>query len=327
MKTLFHQLEQYLQETVGIRVDLHPWEKSDGLPQFLPERYRFLKADILGTDCLFMIDAGEDEQTPGAVSRHLDQVRDRTGLDAVYVRQAVTSYGRKRLIERKVPFIVPGNQLYLPMLAINLREHLKRLRKKRPIFSPSTQMLILYVLFRKETGVMTPADMAHRLGYSAMTMTRAFDELETAGIGEQSVLGKERHLLFRETGKPLWEKALPYLNTPVRKRRFSASLSQTEKGILAGESALARYTALNEPEVPVFAFPAPAGEAGTGKNRMIELSAPEPGDFAIESWKYDPALLACQGRADRLSLYLSMRESPDERIQSALDELLRGMEW
>lgn len=327
MKTLFHQLEQYLQETIGIRVDLHPWEKSDWLPQFLPERYRFLKADILGTDCLFMVDAGEDEQTPGAVSRHLDQVRDRTGLDAVYVRQAVTSYGRKRLIERKVPFIVPGNQLYLPMLAIDLREHLKRLRKKRPIFSPSTQMLILHVLFRKETGAIRPADSARRLGYSAMTMTRAFDELKTAGIGEHYVAGKERFLRFAETGKSLWGKALPYMNTPVKKRMYSPSSPRNEKGVSAGESALAGYTMLAEPAVPVIAFSAAAWKSGRGKIPMIELSAPEPEDCAIELWKYDPAFLASAGRVDRLSLYLSMRESPDERIQSALDELLRGMEW
>lgn len=61
----------------------------------------------------------------------------------------------------------------------------------------------LHVLWKKGTDKATPAVIAQQLGYSAMTMTRAFDELETAGIGEHSVRGKERHLHFAKSGKPL----------------------------------------------------------------------------------------------------------------------------
>ena len=327
MKKLIYQLEQYLREALGITVAPHPWEKSRGLPQYLHERYRFHKMDILGIECLLMIDTGEEEQTPAIISKHMDQVRVRGQLEAVYVRHAVTSYNRKRLIEQKVPFIVPGNQLYLPMLGIDLREHLKRLREKKPVFSPSTQVLILHVLWRKETDTVTPAEIAHRLGYSAMTMTRAFDELESAGIGEHSVLGKERHLHFPETGKPLWEKVLPYLNTPVKKRLYVASSMQTGSGSLAGQSALARYSMLAEPKVPVFAFSGDEWKVRIQHDQIVALTLPEPGAFEIELWKYAPALFGQEGRVDRLSLYLSLRDSADERIQSALDALWGGMEW
>lgn len=327
MKKLIHQLEQYLRETIGIPGAPHPWEKSSGLPQYLRERYRFFRMNVLGTECVFMADPGEEEQTPAVIGKHLDQVRSRHQVEAVYVRSAVTSYNRKRLIERKVPFIIPGNQLYLPMLGIDLREHLKRLREKKPVFSPSTQALILHILWHKETGAVTPAEIAQRLGYSAMTMTRAFDELETAGIGENSVLGKERHLRFAERGKPLWEKVLPYLNTPVRKRLYAASSLQTGKGSLAGQSALARYTMLAEPKVPVFAFSADEWKVRLRQDRILELTLPEPGGFEIELWKYAPAQFAEAGRVDRLSLYLSLQDNTDERVQSALDALLGGMEW
>lgn len=327
MKKLIYRLEQYLRDTLGTPVAPHPWEKSSRLPQYLRERYRFFKMDVLGTECVLMADTGEEEQTSAVIGRHLDQVRSRGQFEAVYVRHAVTSYNRKRLIEQKVPFIVPGNQMYLPMLGIDLREHLKRLRKKKPVFSPSTQALILQVLWRNETDTVTPAEIAHRLGYSAMTMTRAFDELETAGIGEHSVLGKERHLHFPETGKPLWEKVLPYLNTPVRKRLFVASSMQTGNSSLAGQSALARYTMLAEPKVPVFAFSADEWKVRMQHDQIVELTLPEPGAFEIELWKYNPAPFAHEGKVDRLSLYLSLRDSTDERIQSALDALLGGMEW
>ena len=60
---------------------------------------------------------------------------------------------------------------------------------------------------------------------------------------------------------------------------------------------------------------------------FLEIAAPEPGTFEIELWKYAPALFAQDGTVDRLSLYLSLKDSADERVQSALDVLLGEMEW
>ncbi len=326
MKKFIYQLEQYVRETLGISVTVQPWEKSTGLPQYLREHYRFYKMDVLGTECVVMAATGEKEQAPGVIGKHLDQVRSRGEFEAVYARHAVISYNRKRLIDQKIPFIVPGNQLYLPILGIDLREHLKRSREKKPVFSPATQALILHVLWRKATGTITPSEIAHHLGYSPMSMTRAFDELETADIGEHSVVGKKRHLLFSETGRPLWEKALPYLNTPVKRRLYVAS-SLEINGNLAGQSALARYTMLAEPKVPVFAFSADEWRLRMQSKKIAELVLPEAGAFEIELWKYSPARFAHGGKVDRLSLYLSLKDDIDERVQSALDTLLGGMEW
>jgi len=328
MKKLIYQLEQYLRETLGIAAASYPWENDSGLPQYLRDRYRFLKIGILGIECLLMIDAGEEEQTAAIIGKQLDQVRTRYNSKVVvYVRRAVTSYKRKRLIEQKIPFIVPGNQMYLPMLGIDLREHMKRLREKKPVFSPSTQALILHVLWRKETGPLAPAEIANHLGYSAMTMTRAFDELETEDIGEHSVMGKERHVHFPDSRKLLWEKALPYLTSPVRKHLYVESPMQIVKGCLAGLSALASYTMLAEPKIPVYAIPAREWKVWLQQRVIFELISPEPGSFEIELWKYAPAQFANKERVDRLSLYLSLRDSANERIQSALDALLGGMEW
>jgi hypothetical protein len=47
----------------------------------------------------------------------------------------------------------------------------------------------------------------------------------------------------------------------------------------------------------------------------------------IEAWTYDPRLLAADGRVDALSLYLSLRDSPDERVQQQLESLLEAVSW
>ena len=160
-----------------------------------------------------------------------------------------------------------------------------------------------------------------------MTMTRVFDELEAAGVGEHSAQGKERHLHFVEMGKALWEKVLPYLSTPVKRRLHIVAPRQPVPGNLAGESALAGYTMLGAPQNQVCACSADEWQALTKGEGIIELPQPEPGALEIELWKYAPTAFTDAGKVDRLSLYLSLKDNQDERVQSALDALLGGMPW
>jgi len=329
MIKLIPKLEQYLHENLGVSVRMYLLSESRDLPQFLRERYLWYKSNILEREFVIMIDRGESEQTPAIIGKHINQARAKFKIEVIYVRYAVTSYNRKRLIEHKVPFIIPGNQMYLPMLGLDLREHLNRLRVKKHVLSPSTQAFILHIILKKEMGLFRPSEIAHRLGYSPMTMTRAFDELEKAEIGEHTALGKKRYLKFVETGKPLWEKALPYLNTPlIHHLKIFSSLKINDQ-ILAGQSALAQYTTLAEPETPVFAFANVEWDSFQkkyqGKFKEVPYATHE--GFIVEIWKYSPAQFSDQGKVDRLSLYLSMKNETDERVQSALDELLGGMKW
>jgi DNA-binding MarR family transcriptional regulator len=215
-----HELERYVHDALGVSVKTSALERSRQLPPFLRERYRFAQAELLGLRALFVIDANPEEQSPATVRKHMDMLQAKQHADLIYVRAQVTAYNRKRLIEQKVPFIVPGNQMYLPMLAIDLREHFRRIREEAPTFSPSTQVVVLYALLRDAGRVLIPAEMAPLLGYSAMTMTRAFDELETANLAEVTVRGRERCLRFNGGRKEIWEKAQPFLRSPVSKRLF-----------------------------------------------------------------------------------------------------------
>ena len=53
----------------------------------------------------------------------------------------------------------------------------------------------------------------------------------------------------------------------------------------------------------------------------------DPEAVEVEVWIYPPSLFAENGVADRLSLYLSLRESADERVEEALEEMMRGRKW
>lgn len=322
------QFKQYLHETLGAEVCPTPWDESTDLPFFLRNLYTFFKVRLLGDSCLLMLDRNEQEQSPATVRKHMDQVETKWGGEVVYVRERVTAYNRKRLIEHKLPFVVPGNQMYLPMLGIDLREHFKKLRTETHKFSPSTQALVIHVLLYGTTKrIFTPVEMAGRLGYSAMTMTRAFNELESADLGDIFLEGRERCARFVESAKDTWAKAQPFLRSPVKKRLHIEPLNTDPPGLRAGLTALADYTMLAEPANPIIALSGEDWKSLRQHHRVNEFPSPEPGALEIEVWSYAPSLFAKGKLVDRLSLYLSLKESQDERVEAVLEEMMKELPW
>ena len=312
---------------LGVSVKTTPWSGAGQLPPVLRERYRFAKAELLGLRALLVIDANPEEQSPATVRKHLDMLQSKQPAELIYVRARVTAYNRKRLIEQKVPFIVPGNQMYLPMLAIDLREHFRRIREEAPTFSPSTQVVVLHAMLRDAGQVLIPSEMAPLLGYSAMTMTRAFDELETAKLAEVTVRGRERCLRFIGDRREIWEKAQPFLRNPVSKRLFIRRINGAEGATHAGLTALAHYSMLAPPAYTTYALSREEWKTLRQQHKIIEVPAQDPDASEIEVWWYSPARFAEHGMVDRLSLYLSLKADHDERTETALEEMMEKIEW
>lgn len=51
------------------------------------------------------------------------------------------------------------------------------------------------------------------------------------------------------------------------------------------------------------------------------------GENEIQVWKYNPKMLSTEGVVDKLSLYLSLKDNEDERIQIELERLINEMPW
>lgn len=321
------ELERYIHETLGVSVKTRAWSGADRLPHFLRERYRFAQAELLGLHALLVIDTNPEEQPPAIVRKHMDMLQTKQHVDLIYVRMQVTAYNRKRLVEQKVPFIVPGNQMYLPMLAIDLRENFRRIRQEIPTFSPSTQVVVLYALLHDAQKVLIPTEMAPLLGYSAMTMTRAFDELETASLAEVAIRGRERCLRFNGGRREIWEKAQPFLRSPVNKQTFIRRIEGAADAIRAGLTALAHYSMLAAPAYTTYALSREDWKELRKRHRIMELPDQDPDASEIQVWWYPPALFAEQGIVDRLSLYLSLKADHDERTESALEEMMEKFRW
>jgi len=326
-QTYLSTLHDYLNETLGISVTPKPLASASRLPFFLQNSYLLFEVKILETTCILALDQSEQEQSPAVIRKHMDQIRTKYEKEIVYVRSQVSAYNRKRLIENKVSFIIPGNQMFLKDLGIDLREHFKTRRIQPVSLAPSTQVVVIYLSIKNEGTVVTPAEIAKHLGYSAMSMTRAFDELEALGIGEFSNQGRERRLQFMGEKLSIWKKVLPFLQSPVKKRFYIKTEYKGQPGPLSGLSALAHYSMIAEPQNPVFAFCSKAWKTFCQNHNFNLIPFQEPDTCEIEIWSYDPLLFGKNDIVDRLSLYVSLKDNKDERVESALDRMVKEIKW
>jgi hypothetical protein len=322
---LARSAERYVRDALGAPLTLRTFDKAKSLPYYLQDRYRFLEGELLGHRCLFMAIGPGELESPAAVAKHIRQVQSDVAAVVILLLPTIAAYNRKRLIAQRINFIAPGTQLFLPELALDLREHYRvALRTPAQVdkLSPTSQMIIIVGLIDPHVSGLNATGVAQRLDVSAMSVSRAFDELRATDLVTFELKGREYRLSFTASPRETWERARPRLRSPVRKTRGADFRPKGATTLLAGETALARYTSLAEPSRTTLAIHANDWKrlALDHALDMVELSDNPP--FLVETWSYDPRVLASQNDlVDPLSLYLSL-DLADERVELAAEELL-----
>lgn len=318
----------YLRDAFGAALNLH--RTSPSLPFFINDQYVLWSADLLGRPCLLMAPTPDSQASPEEMGRHVELVRGKTDERLVLLLlETLTPARRHALVTRRIAFLVPGVQIFVPEALLDLRERAPRpSRREVETFSPTAQLAILGALLRPGQTEASATELARVYGVAVMSMTRAFDELEAAGLADAGRQGQIRALRFHETGRALWDAAAPRLQSPVRKvRAVVIPYPDQFPARLAGESALARYTSLASPRRQRLAVAASEWNQRVRDHSLRETEAGAPESDDIETWSYDPAALGDHSLVDRLSLYLSLRDHLDERVAIAAEELLETVPW
>ena len=304
---------------------------ANALPFLLRDRYDFFTLILLGQKRLLMVSKGNTEETPAVIRKHLEMAKQHWDGDIIYITQAMTPLNRTRLIQQRIAFIVPGRQLYLPELGVALSEHFKRIITE-PIktYSPATQLVILDALVHGSNEAMNGTQLAEKFGYSLMTISRVLNEIEETGLAEVQTQGRERKIHFNLSKRELWEKAKTQLRNPIRmsKTIYEKNTATNPRYIEAGLTALAHYSNLAEPKERTYATDMDPVFLVKTRKEFLEYHDwdPEQKNY-LEIWSYDPKRFANQGRVDPFSLYLCLRGDQDDRVESALDEMMEKVEW
>jgi DNA-binding MarR family transcriptional regulator len=253
-------------------------------------------------------------------------LKKRLSADVILIFDRLPSYLRNRFVKQGVPFIVPGTQMFLPTLMIDLREHFSKADMRLPEkLSPTSQVVVLYHILRQPLTQEPLVRLAKRLGYSPMAMSKAQEELVAAKLCKVERAGRTTLLRFELHGKDLWQKAEPLLATPVKRTHWVRWGQPRPRAVIAGVTALSQSSMLTDEQLPTYAMRDKDVVSALSKGKIIRCEGREESEARIEAWKYDPWLLAENGTADRCSLYLSLRNNADERIQKEIQFLIEGL--
>lgn len=317
------QLRAYVEVTLHQPVRFTHWLGATGLPVFLSHRYDFLTGSISRHPCLFAVDRGTINVTPTEVSKHLVHIERVFDGIVIYAAQRLSADRRARLIANNVSFVIPGNQLYIPQLALDLREYFRaRPKRKQAQFSPVTQALLFYHLLS------LPQPPEAFLGsYSTMSAWRAYEELRQLELVKISKRGRANWIDLIAEPRQLFDMAGPFLRDPARSRKYVGTGSMSAGIMQAGESALAALTDLSPPALPVYAVHYKEWGRVIADSNLTLVKHDEDAKSIMELWHYDPKILATAGIVDRLSLYAQFRNHSDERIAKAAEDLLEQISW
>lgn len=323
------RLTYYLKEVLGdiVQFEPVPEKELDRLPFFIKKAFRFNAANLLGRSLLFMeLVQDHEEPTTGFIEKQLNTVAETLHKTPVFVFEYITALSRKRLIQKFVNFIVPGKQLFLPTLMLDLREQFKTTQKTSDTLIPSAQVILLYHILNRNEHIETLPlkGLAEKLKYTPMAITKAVESLSQQNLCV--ITGtKEKYVSFQTPIPELWRKAMPHLVDPVIKTVYVDVLPEIHL-MKSNTAALSHYTALNESRQQFRAI-----EKGVFYNLQKENKLVNPNDiegaFALEVWKYNPAVIMEGTHVDPLSLYLTLKNHQDERIEQALDKILTDHIW
>lgn len=316
--------ELYLKENIDEQITIKPWIKKNNFPIFLRDAYNFYGVTILGTRCI-LIEAVDEMPNIYQLQKHIKQIKNLTDRQIVLFYKDITRYRRKSLIENRIAFVIEDGQMYLPFLGLDLKKVKEHVEEAKGFTAPA-QIAYLYFLYHKEEVVNT-TDFAKKLGFNKMTASRALNDLYHANLITYEIGGMTgRSKEYKRIKDPdYFLRGRNYLKTPVRKIIYTKT--RPLDALTAGMEALSELSMINPPGHPIMAI-----DRNKLNNEQVEVVnnkdlIKDTKLVELELWDYDPGLFSNNGHVDLLSLYASLKEETDERVEQALKEVLRGEPW
>lgn len=336
---MIKQIKEYIYKVFGEEIRPEPLPKTQlgSLPIYIGETYKLYSSTFFNQLIVLAEPKSAEDLSIQQIEKHFSLLKTTLERKVVLILTGITALNRKRLIEKGLNFIVPDKQLYLPELLIDLKENLvnSKAKRKNDTLLPSAQFLLIYhIIHRNDKWKVEEhsfKEIAKQTGYTAMTITKAVENLKYLELVD--VIGeKEKFIHFRLNRNELWHDALTrnLLVSPVLKTVFVDEKPENFM-LQCNVSALPEYTDMNPGRHMFYAL---------DKNKFYELQKKHmllnaneyEGRFCIEVWKYNPEILVGElpndaPVVDPLSLYLSLKESKNERIEMALEQIISKIIW
>lgn len=320
MKSKVHAFQSYLSGVISAPTVVRPFDGK--VPPFIEARYELLSIEILGRTFLGVAVLDVGEFSPGKFLKHIKTISQACPLEWVLLFEEIPSYLASRLRDLGFPFVVRGRQLFWTAIGEVLGSYQSNhLPRFVDTLSPISQALVVAILNQRIPDEANVTELAALLGVTKMSVSRALSELKAAKLPLSEQIGRDRIIKLPAAREQLWRLVQDLLTTPVREVYYLRKEDLPhESRIVAGETALGAVTSLVPPPIPVYAVDRRLSKILEAKKLPY---ADEAQDIClIEKWKYDPRISSIGNRVDTFSLYLSLKENPDERVQIALEDAI-----
>lgn len=315
---IFRNTENYMGNILGLEAE----DKGVyALPVPMNHFFEVRKSLIEGHEFLLLSPTMEDVK-PELLCKRYYKAMEMCGIPCVLVVPTITGVLRRQLIKKKVSFIVPDKQVFIPELGTILSESKLDNGSEKSVFSANTQFLLLFHLLKKDLNGCSYNEIMNATGIIKKNISTAATELANAGVCElQQGSGIEKIIVFSGDKKEVWTKSLPLMTNPIKRIGYVSTIELAVKRLPKSyEEALSHYTDVVGEKIDAYATYRLSEEAKV-LNGIIQPEY-EDGMVRIEFWAYDPVKLSDNGFIDPLSLYLCYRDDDDERIQGELSRLI-----
>lgn len=316
-----NQLIEYLKDTFGVEITIlkNNLKLLDNLPFHLMKGYKIIFVRLGETELVFAKPTTSEYPSPDQLKKQMEQIEKIIQLPGVFVFERINTYARKRMIQNRTAFIIENRQVYIPFMFLDLEES-KSEKQERSFLSPSSQCILIYHLMVGSLEGTNLKSIAKLLGYSSMTATRSVKELEGFELCRLT-RAKDKRIHFDLGKEKLWPKARGFMKSPIKKKIWISDMPENVQLLLSGISALAGNSNISEDREISYA-------ASTKNSKQLDQELRKYGNnlgygnYCIEFWRYDPQILGHSGKVDSLSLYLSLLDNEDERVQQALEQMI-----
>ncbi len=302
----------------GQQIELRNLSKQDqkGLWLELIANFKMMQFDFNGQVMLLLVAKGEMDYTNVQRRKISERIESIKHIPAVFYFDNLLTYERDRLVEQGVYFIVADKFAFVPTLIIN---RLSTKSEIKELFYPSTQYILFYHLQIESLDGLSLKELEDKVPYKYKTIAKSIKQLEALGLVRLEG-SRNKKLVFELSGKELWDKASTNLIDPIKSIEYTSDVFP--EGDIGGISALSHYSMLVPEDVPTRVLTAEWV-------REHKYSIPELHSFEdtqrIEIWKYPPS--GTSGYVDKLSLFLTLKDDNDPRVEKEIAIMMNKIKW